>query len=286
MPTSSPPPKKLRDMEERKNNTGLVVLVTVLVMLVIGMGAFIIYDKVINKTNEPNIEENNEEKKELKEISINDKLITTLKYPMDNFGLGYKTNWDYKNIIIDNLSRADMMYTAEYDLEPIRQVEPDAGLNDIYSAIQIENNFKKIFGPDIKYYNGDIEDGDYDCGHISEYNKDDNTYIAYGGCGGDTLGYIERISVTYKAEKTDEYIYVYDYVQSVIIRPEDENDYNSDPAAYLLDHNDKETTKIEYDNYENTIYSMIDKNEVDTYKWTFKKQSDGNYYFYSGAWEN
>lgn len=46
-------------MEERNNNTGLVVLVTVLVMLVLGMGAFIIYDKVINKTNEPNTEENN-----------------------------------------------------------------------------------------------------------------------------------------------------------------------------------------------------------------------------------
>ena len=46
-------------MEERKNNTGLVVLTTVLVMLVLGMGAFIIYDKVINKTNEPNSEENN-----------------------------------------------------------------------------------------------------------------------------------------------------------------------------------------------------------------------------------
>lgn len=45
-------------MEERKNNTGLVVLITVLVMLVLGMGAFIIYDKVINKTNEPTTGEN------------------------------------------------------------------------------------------------------------------------------------------------------------------------------------------------------------------------------------
>lgn len=49
-------------MEERKNNTGLIVLITVLVMLVLGMGAFIIYDKVINKINEPNSEENNNDK--------------------------------------------------------------------------------------------------------------------------------------------------------------------------------------------------------------------------------
>ena len=31
---------------------------------------------------------------------------------------------------------------------------------------------------------------------------------------------------------------------------------------------------------------MMNKGEVDTYKWTFKKQSDGKYYFYSGVWEN
>lgn len=47
-------------MEERKNNTGLVVLVTVLVMLVLGLGGFIVYDKVINNTNEPNSGENND----------------------------------------------------------------------------------------------------------------------------------------------------------------------------------------------------------------------------------
>ena len=54
-----PEVRKEDSRKERNNNTGLVVLITVLVMLVLGMGAFIIYDKVINKTNEPNSEENN-----------------------------------------------------------------------------------------------------------------------------------------------------------------------------------------------------------------------------------
>lgn len=48
-------------MEERNNNTGLVVLITVLVMLVLGLVGFIVYDKVIDKENEPNTEENNNE---------------------------------------------------------------------------------------------------------------------------------------------------------------------------------------------------------------------------------
>ena len=37
--------------------------------------------------------------------------------------------------------------------------------------------------------------------------------------------------------------------------------------------------------YKSTINEMIDNKEVETYKWTFKKQSDGKYYFYSGEWQ-
>ncbi len=49
-------------MEERKNNnTGLIVLVTVLVMLVLGLVGFIVYDKILKDANEPNVEENNNE---------------------------------------------------------------------------------------------------------------------------------------------------------------------------------------------------------------------------------
>ena len=46
---------------ETKNNTGLVVAVTILAMLVLGLLGFIVYDKVIKDSNEPNIEENNKE---------------------------------------------------------------------------------------------------------------------------------------------------------------------------------------------------------------------------------
>ena len=70
----------------------------------------------------------------------------------------------------------------------------------------------------------------------------------------------------------DDYIYVYEYVQSVRIRPEDVHEDGSATVAYLLDYDDKETTKIEYKDYEKTIYSMIDDGKVDTYKWTFKSK--------------
>ena len=38
-------------MEERKNNTGLVVAVTILIMLVLGLVGFIIYNKILSDNN-------------------------------------------------------------------------------------------------------------------------------------------------------------------------------------------------------------------------------------------
>lgn len=271
-----------------KNNTGLVVLITILVMAVLGLSGFIVYDKVINKddkvtTGEDNKVEENNAKEKLTEVSIYDEVITSLRYPMNTFSIGEIKHWDYKNITIDDLTRKDMMFAAAYNVEPIKE-EINQMVVEIYSATTIENNFKSIFGPDTKYTNESI--GTQECGKISEYNEKDSTYIAYSGCGGDSLSYIDRISKTYKAEKNSDYIYVYQYVQSISVEPDVDNQDDPDKAnVYLLDHNDEHTTNIDYKNYKSIINGMIDNGEVDTYKWTFKKQSDGNYYFYSGEWQ-
>lgn len=48
-------------MEEKKSNKGLFWLNIILIVFVVGLAGFIIYDKVLSETNEePNVEENNE----------------------------------------------------------------------------------------------------------------------------------------------------------------------------------------------------------------------------------
>lgn len=275
-------------MEEKKN-TGLIIVIVILLIAVLGLGGYLVYDKVINKTNEPNVEENNDVQSgnQIKEISINDKLITSLKYPMDNFDyIVYKERWDYKNITVNDLSRDSMMLNASYISQPIIR---DKGEEEsiVYLASSIESSFKSVYGPDINYYNGDLNE--FYCGDrkIYKYKESNDTYVGDINCGGDSLDNIDRISKTYKALKDDSNIYVYQYVRSILIEPKDENDLDKGSIVYLLDHNDnKTTTTFEVKNYKNEIYKMMDEGKVDTYKWTFKKQSDGNYYFYSGAWEN
>ena len=247
----------------------LLIILSIVALLLAGTVGYLIAGKIVN---------NNEDNDKVKELSLDDDLVTDLIYPKDMIILiGHKKYWNYKNVTIETLGRSKMMYNAAYGLESSKNDNYDS----IYSAQEIKNNFVKIFGPDVAYYDANVEEVE-SC-LISKYDASNNTYIAYSGCGGTSVGYIDRISKAYKAEQNGEYIYVYEYVQSVWVGPEGQ----SSTVVYLLNQNDEKIkilNSANESNYEYLVYQLIDKREVDTYKWTFKKQSDGKYYFYSGAW--
>jgi len=66
----------------KKKNTGLIVLVIVLSLLVVGLGGFIIYDKVLNKNNEV-IEKNNNSAEEKNENNIDENLDKVFEISKD-----------------------------------------------------------------------------------------------------------------------------------------------------------------------------------------------------------
>ena len=272
---------------EKKVSTGVVVLITLLVVLLVGCISFIVYDKFIKKDNSnPTVtdkDKNNEAKQNI-EISLSDPIITSLVYPTDASvrSAAIKSTWSYKNI---NLSQ--MFDAATY--VKYTSTEKNNEYFNVYSASEIEKNFKKIYGPDTAYSNANIVSAE-SC-VITDYNEKDNTYTASSGCGGDSCDFKDVVSKIYKAEKdpNEEYIYVYSYAQKV----EGKCDSNFETIeTYLVDKNDTKTKTLytedagQYsEKYKSTINEMIDNKEVETYKWTFKKQSDGKYYFYSGEWQ-
>lgn len=278
---------------EKKVSTGVVVLITLLVVLLVGCISFIVYDKFIKKDNSnPTVtdkDKNNEAKQNI-EISLSDPIITSLVYPTDASvrSAAIKSTWSYKNINVSQISRADMMFDAATYVK-YTSTEKNNEYFNVYSASEIEKNFKKIYGPDTTYSNANIV-SDESC-VITDYNEKDNTYTASSGCGGDSCDFKDVVSKIYKAEKdpNEEYIYVYSYTQKV----EGKCDSNFETIeTYLVDKNDTKTKTLytedagQYsEKYKSTINEMIDNKEVETYKWTFKKQSDGKYYFYSGEWQ-
>lgn len=278
---------------EKKVSTGVVVLITLLVVLLVGCISFIVYDKFIKKDNSnPTVtdkDKNNEAKQNI-EISLSDPIITSLVYPTDASvrSAAIKSTWSYKNINVSQISRADMMFDAATYVK-YTSTEKNNEYFNVYSASEIEKNFKKIYGPDTTYSNANIV-SDESC-VITDYNEKDNTYTSSSGCGGDSCDFKDVVSKIYKAEKdpNEEYIYVYSYTQKV----EGKCDSNFETIeTYLVDKNDTKTKTLytedagQYsEKYKSTINEMIDNKEVETYKWTFKKQSDGKYYFYSGEWQ-
>ena len=280
----------MNEVQNKKTYTLKVVLITLLVVLLVGCISFIVYDKFIKKDNSnPTVtdkDKNNEAKQNI-EISLSDPIITSLVYPTDR-SAEFISTWSYKNINVSQISRDDMMFDAATYVK-YTSTEKNNEYFNVYSASEIEKNFKKIYGPDTAYSNANIV-SDESC-VITDYNEKDNTYIASSKCGTESCGFKDVVSKIYKAEKdsNEEYLYVYSYAQKVVGKC----DSNFETIeTYLVDKNDTKTKTLytedagQYsEKYKSTINEMIDNKEVETYKWTFKKQSDGKYYFYSGEWQ-
>ena len=271
---------------ERKNKV-LTVIVTVLMLVIFGLVGFIIYDKVINKTNKPN---NEVISNEIKEVDLSSSLVTSLKYPkFDNTSIFLDGERAYKNVNFVDMTRDELMLLASYETKELEFGDeelknyPDYCLDGcgVYSADSIESNFKRLFGPDVDYHNGNLSK--FGCGEIGDYDKEKKLYFASYACGGDTDGIIAYINKPYKAEQRGDYLYVYEYIQIIKIV----SDYETDEVyVYLTNKDDKTLAKTTLPIDYNGLHKLMDKVQLETYKWTFKKQSDGNYYFYSGAWEN
>lgn len=275
---------------EKKVSTGVVVLITLLLVLLVGCISFIVYDKFVKKENSnPTVtdKDKNTEAKQNIEISLSDPIITSLVYPTDR-SAEFISTWSYKNINVSQISRDDMMFDAATYVKYTSTEKNNEDFN-VYSASEIEKNFKKIYGPDTAYSNANIVS--YEGCISANYNEKDNTYIASSKCGTESCGFKDVVSKIYKAEKdsNEEYLYVYSYAQKVVGKC----DSNFETIeTYLVDKNDTKTKTLytedagQYsEKYKSIINEMIDNKEVETYKWTFKKQSDGKYYFYSGEWQ-
>ena len=72
-------------MEEKKNNKGLVWLIVVLIILVLGLVGYIVYDKVL-KEEPKKVEQSKEETEEIdKQIQLNKKYSNIKRLRRKNF---------------------------------------------------------------------------------------------------------------------------------------------------------------------------------------------------------
>jgi len=251
--------------ENKKSKLGLGILIGVLITLVVCMGTFIIYDKVLNNNDDNSkIEDNdNTNIKEdnvviEKEISINDDTVQNLYKTFVNFC------FEYGNIV-DSYYKKDITFASElsdsikHELlihiigeHDTTKIDENTGVQLSYwESKTVSSTWKKLFGSTSKPFTNKT----FGC---FEYQSDGS--LTMGPCGGVCMPEVD--SNLLKATELNDKKYLYVAVKFI--------EFNESSSSYKY-YKDAEK-KIEIGEND-----PIDAN----YRFVFNKDSDDNYYFYS-----
>lgn len=218
----------------------------------------------------------------------NNELVYPLVNDMNRLGF---TTFTYKDFQVDELSRDYLMLSAAEDIK-ITNYDNELGIYPVESRL-VERNFKAMFGPDRAYENKSLSM--QRCSVIGDYSESNRVYLVNTNCG--AVGFdMKYITIFDKAEVKDDYIYTYFFVQPYLLEDYHTTPNGEFPKAYFYkrpidNYLDKNDRPVSYFKEVDGILTHITTNElvnagkVERYKFTFKKQSDGNYYIESRNWE-
>lgn len=277
------------------------------------------------KKESNNIVEKKEDTNTTKEVDINSELVKSLVYPNSNPKLrNYIQGFILNDVNVSDYTRDDKMLMAQFYDKSLNYnnsynynddsyicktdgsgnavitsvVRKSEGQNANYSSDEIncyrvsadviKSNYDKLFGIDSDYKNGDVSVTG--CGFINHYNSVDNSYYMITNCGG-AYDHVDSIRKTYKAELKGDFLYIYDYAViyhnipaintlAVFASYEDFNANRSSDSDNLSRYVVKDEKEAQ-----SKLEELINSGKANTYIWTFKKQSDGKYYYYSSKWQ-
>ena len=296
------------DMENKKNNKGLIITIIILIILFLGATCYICYDKgcfdkLLGK-NELNQEEKNKDNKLSEEEIMN--LYNSLVTPNKDYGLFFDRNISIEQINAYNLMPYIMgNYINDQNIDVSKyDYLSTADNSSLKNALSIEKNkideyIKNKFNINREFV---LEENEEDKGYsYSElldgmayiYNFNDNKY--YVGSRADGLGSNVVYSKYLRSEQDGDNLYIYTKAfvftwyesgmtifNSILYSPDNEQDYLK---SVILDRNlDKYLVNNESVN-EDLVFKDFDQ-KINTYKQTFKRKADGKYYWFSSEIDN
>ena len=232
-----------------------------------------------------------EEKELLKELVfpisyVNGKSNTAVDFILKNFNVSQMSRSEKMDLIASN----NKFY------EPVK-FSTDSGEKGYkeYDVYITEENFlkayKNLYGVDVEYTSGNfLNDSEIGC-YPSDYDKSGKKYWYYlSPCGGDSD--LDYYSLVTKVEKDNDLINV--YLVTALIK----DDWNSNKIEVYkyLNYKDYNTMQnsltaknrlstCDDNRCEKELNQLVKEEKLSVYKFTFKKQSDGRYYLYSGEWQ-
>jgi len=243
------------------------------------------------------------EEPEIKEISIEEPVVQELYekfrlYP-SMCGFGFLSFYEGVN---DEENRDYMMINkAIYEIEPLEKCQKqysEYGMEKCYDAKEVSRKTKELFGREIV---GPAEGKLVysTCGSYTVYSEDVQEYAVPVGCGG-SCGGTGLSRWLYRAETKDDELYLYDLAVVASAIYTDMGEYTGETLYYRTEDNRDENWQfkdgalIDLGLGENEVLLSagapvpegkvaveLDRvaDKLDMYKWTFRKNEEGNYVF-------
>ena len=274
------------------------ILIVFLVLIILGLGGYIAYDKVINKeTEEPVKEEKSESKEE--NLDITSKDVTSLFNNINTLSSTWTSEayycWLFKQDSLkvedmsDELKVASALYLeylscSDNDFECVKGSSDTSVGNMILSASRVNNSIKKLYG-DVKYKDTNVKS--FACGADFTFDNASNNYTAvapacgYAGSSFDTYDY-RLVKAIKKDNSIDIYVKVAFEYFDFLIETDNDGNVTKDNMRYVYSDFGKKnqiykTEETTFD-FNNVLEEYGDKLPV--YKLHFENE-DGEYHFKS-----
>lgn len=257
--------KKVQNLRQESNNR-ISLSFIFLILVIIGLVIYIIYDKKTNNENINGVDDNNvgNEKLDAKQLDISleivkklDNMVKLKSTVLDVQGYFYSKD---KILASDVNNQIKLIIGGEINNE----LYGDENMTFI-SVSQMDSAIKSVFGSDVTYINEDINDP---C-HHAIYDATNQKYILEYGCGGTLLPFFSDSIV--KAEQTSDTINIYKKVLYVEL-----SETNEEGVFKKNIYKPNKSKLIKTINFEQNIEDYY--SEGDTFMFIFKKEKESDYF--------
>ncbi len=255
------------------------------------------------------------------EIDVNSDIVKNLVYPTVNSDADLPSGFILKNEsvefytrdikILSTISREDLSNNSMRRICVVKESNSDEIFKNVikildysednlangyecigYDENKIISKYNSMYGPDDKSYkSGYVKDGTCYMPHY--YDSETKKYYGFKNCGG-VHPIIDSVRKTYRVIMKGEYLYIYDYAMILWEHVDFANlvlfkDYSDYEEANSLNFEESAINNLVFkvktkDEAQQKLEEQIKNNQANTYVWTFKRQSDGKYYYDSSKW--
>lgn len=255
------------------------VIIIILAILVLGLGGYLVYDKVIDKDVKEEVKEESS-RQEKEEYTLIDRENESIQFLYSYRSID--SYMDKKLYTTEILKVEDRTAEEKYSMaSKIFAKESHDGFNEAGQTIEllenqkVKNAYERIFGPNTYKKPQSMSSG---CSEYKVYSKDNNYYIVEElGCGGPVPVIVENIDEVRKYEDRIE-IRTSFCTQGII--EELATDENMKYHFYYKDLDEKELIAKVAKNSNVDIFKEY-KDKMNHMTYTYNLGEDGFYYYYS-----